>query len=205
MRNQHAGFTLMELLVSLAIFAILSLLVAAALHHSLFAYQKIKDDSAQLSRLAMAEQLMRRDFAEIQPRPVITLNGERFSAIRQPDNQSVEITTASRDNPGGLFNRSSLQRIRYAHSDHQLIRTTWPTLDGYAENEGEKEVLIDHIEDLHIYFIHNKGEKETQWDMSTQLSDAHLPTGIVIDITFTDHRVFHGDFSVVFQKQGENY
>ena len=202
MRNQQPGFTLLELLIALSIFAILSLLVASALHHSLFAYAKIKENSIRLSRLAIAEQLMRRDFANIQARPVTTINGKKLAAVTQSVLPSIEITTASRDNPGGLFNRSNLQRIRYELSDQQLIRTTWLTLDGYAENGGDKEVLLDQVESLHIYFVNSKGEKKLNWDMGTQFSDTHLPAGILIDIDFTNHTVFHGNFSVVFQGQG---
>lgn len=205
MTQKQNGFTLIELLISLALFSILSTLVAAALHHSLLSYKRIKNGSEQLTKLAVAEQLIRRDIAAIQPRPVTTINGKKLQAILEPDKPGIEITTATRDNPGGLLNRSTLQRIRYELIGNQLIRTSWAHLDGNREDKGTQEVLLKDVENLDIYYVDKKGNKKNNWKMSTRFGDTHLPSGISIKINFINQQSFQGFFALVFQKQGATY
>jgi general secretion pathway protein J len=202
--KRQSGFTLVELLVALAIFAVLSVIVASALHHTLFAYSKIKQNQKQLRKLALTEQLLRADIAQCQPRPVYDINGKRFPALYQSSAANLELTTASRVNPSALYDRSTLQRVRYQLQDHQLTRTTWPTLDGYENKKGQTEVLLTHVDTWHLSFVDNKGHTTDHWDMSSQFGTAKLPAGIILDIRLTTRQSFHGVFAIFYQKQGAN-
>jgi general secretion pathway protein J len=201
-KQQQQGFTLIELLISLALFSILSLLVSTALHHSLTTYKHIKDSSKNLSQLAITEQLMQRDFSALQPRPITTANGHLLAPLLQTQNLGVEITTASRDNPGSMLDRSNLQRVRYELKNHQLIRTTWPTLDGNSEEKGKEEVLLSPVKSMRLFFIDDKGEEKDSWDANTSYGNNNLPRGLSVDINLSETAVFHGDFVVTLQKQG---
>lgn len=201
---QQRGFTLVELLIALAIFAVLSVLTASALHHSLFAYDKIKQHQRQLQKLNLTEQLLRNDVAQLQARPVIDINGKKLAALDQPHATTLDLTTASRANPQALFERSSLQRVRYQLKNHDLLRITWPTLDGFSDKTEQIEVLLNQVNALKFTFIDNKGRSYTEWHMSAELGPVALPAGICVDITWADKREFHGDFAVFYQKQGAN-
>lgn len=197
--RRQAGLTLIELLISLFIFAILSVLVTQALHHSLFSYQKIKRGSERLLKLNLAEQLMRHDFAKLQARYVTTVTGEKQAAIKETKKPGIELTTASRNNPNNLFARSTLQRVRYTLVKDNLIRTTWPTLDGYFTEKGNQETLLQHIKKFSIRFVGKNGDLKDHWTLSARIGDTHLPRGFVMAITFQDGAIFHGNFSVLFQ------
>jgi type II secretion system protein J len=148
---------------------------------------------------------MRADIAAIQPRPVVDVNGKHYSALFEDSPVSLSFTTATRYNPGALFDRSTLQRVRYALLNHELIRTTWATLDGYDDSNGLSEVLLTHIDHLVFNFVDAKGNRKDHWEMEALFSNTKLPAGILLDIDFSNKQTFHGDFSIFYQKEGVTY
>lgn len=199
----NQGFTLIELLVSLVLFAILGILVANALQNSIRNYQVTQRSTSSLFQLSLTESLMRRDFAMIQPRPTIDTNGQFIAAITFPEHSSLEITTASRSNPGGLLNRSTLQQVRYSLQRDRLVRTTWPELDGRFDKDAIQEILLTDVDQLHFSLIDQTGNRKDHWNLSHRFDDDNLPAAVSVDITFKNKTQFNGCFSVVFQPQGD--
>lgn len=193
------GFTLVELLVSLVLFAILGVLVANALQNSIQTYQVTRHASENISQLTLTRQLMQHDFSAIQPRPTIDASNTYVAPIYFPSESTLEIITASRSNPGGMLNQSTLQAVRYSLQDSELIRTTWPTLDGRLESQATHEVLLDKIESLQFSLTDKDGSRNNTWTLSNTFNDPHLPTAVSVDIIFKNQSEFHTSIALDFQ------
>ncbi|HSC47386.1 MAG TPA: type II secretion system minor pseudopilin GspJ, partial [Gammaproteobacteria bacterium] len=130
MKRSTRGFTLLELLVAIAIFAVLAVMAYGGLNSVI--RQREQNDTAmlRLKQLQQAMAIMTRDFAQMAPRPVRDqLGGVHCALSAGPNNvPPIEFTRGGWTNPLGVI-RSTQQRVAYALEDGTLVRYTWPELD----------------------------------------------------------------------------
>ncbi len=164
-RLQRA-FTLIEVLVALAIFGVLSVLSYQALAMTLDNADLL---NARMDRLRAVQQTMRllgRDLTQATPRPVRDpLSGGMIPSIRtDPGTQfALEVTHGGWANPAGLA-RSTLQRSSYRVEDGELIRFHWNVLDAALASEPFTTVLLDEVESIEFNYLPPGGsEWSAQW------------------------------------------
>ncbi len=164
-RRRGSGFSLIEVLVSLAIFGILSVLAYQALGQS-FANAELLGD--RMDRLRAIQQTMRilgQDLIQAAPRPVRDpLGGGYAGAIRtQPGTEfALEITRGGWPNPAGLP-RGTLQRASYRVDEGELLRLHWNVLDPTLANEPVTTVLLDDVESILFNYLPHGGDWTSQW------------------------------------------
>ena len=129
--SKPAGFTLLEVLLALVIFAILSLSAYAVLQGVLRNDEVSRAKIARLSELQRAMTTLSRDFTQPLPRPS-RMDGENSAAVfeSQPaqlesEDGAVLFIRAGWLNPGGILRRSELQKVGYRLSNQTLERLTW--------------------------------------------------------------------------------
>ena len=159
-RGRGAGFTLLELLVSLAIFALLATMAYTALNTVLNARKEVTQRAARLTELQTAFMVMERDIEEAVGRPVRDELGDQQPALKGGGVGTVVLTLTRTGwrNPLGLA-RSDLQRVDYGFNNQKLLRESWATLDRAPGNEPYDEVLISGVSAVDVRFL----GQDSQW------------------------------------------
>ena len=162
--SQQAGFTLLELLISSIIFAIMALMAYGGLSNVI---DNSKASGEALDRLREVQQsvsIMDRDFSQIVTRPIRDEYGvvQPFLLTNINSDELVEFTRGGRVNPANLL-RSSLLRVAYRFEENAVIRVQWQSLDRAQGIEPRLTTIIEDVEDISINFLDNNGETSDRW------------------------------------------
>lgn len=144
--GEQAGFTLVELLVALAIFGLIAVAGGYLLGFSLKAQESTGQSLDRLSSVRRASVLLTADMAQLVPRISRDERGDRQAAV-------VGDQTILAFVRGGWTNdseapRSSLQKLSYSLVDRSLVRTSWPMVDGVAPDRAVRSRLMTGISKL---------------------------------------------------------
>lgn len=177
--RQH-GFTLLELLVAISVFATMSVMAYGGLRNvidnsnaSERSMQRMKDVQTSVSLLSRdLSHLFKRDIRDEYGNPQDFLQTEHDPDIL------IEFTRSGRRNPAGLA-RSSLQRAAYRLIDGTLVRLSWPQLDRAPGVEPYESEVIDKVKSLEIRFFDDTGNSHSQWPPLNSTS----ATGAAIQLT----------------------
>jgi general secretion pathway protein J len=163
-----AGFTLLELLVALAIFSLLSVMSYSGLRSVMEQRALTGQEAERLGRLQKIYLLMQRDIEQVVARPVRDEYGTELPPLAGAE--VLQLTRGGWRNPLGHA-RSTLQRVGYAYEDEQLVRYTWLVLDRAQDSQPLKQPLTDEITGMSVRYLHNN-EWKTSWSGT---ADAALP------------------------------
>lgn len=182
MKNQR-GFTLVEMLVALAIFAVISAAGVSVMSFTLRQSGPVEAASARLEQLQIARTVMRNDLGQIAARPVRGQFGERLPVGLQggfiPGSDAVlSFVRGGWENPGGLEPRSSLQYVAYVFDDGELRRVSRPMLDPTLETPEESVTLLTGVKNFRVTFFFN-GQWLERWLPTS--GGGFTPTIIAID------------------------
>ncbi|MBT6275630.1 MAG: type II secretion system minor pseudopilin GspJ [Chromatiales bacterium] len=141
MRRYVAGFTLLEVMVSVASLSLLAALAHGGLVQTLATHQHASLSIRNTLAVQRGLSIIDRDLAGLAPRSVTLAAGQLAPAFVASDS-GFEF---SRDGylPAAEARSSSLQRVRYLVTDGALVRQHWNVLDraGSTGIAGEREVL----------------------------------------------------------------
>jgi general secretion pathway protein J len=177
------GFTLLELLVALAIFAVLGVAAYAGLDAVLDAKDRIETRSDQLGRLQMLFVHMARDIEQTAGRSVRDNYGDPLPPLIGSDT-ALEFTRAGWRNPAG-HRRSQLQRVAYGIKDESLTRATWDVLDRAQDSASRTTNLLGEVTALEIRYLDGAGEWRPDWPPpggTQQPAAAPLPRAIEVTL-----------------------
>ena len=185
----HA-FTLIEVLVSLAIFAILAALAYGALSQTLDSAELLNDRMDRLQAIQRTMRLLSEDLQQLSPRPIRDELGDGFGPALDTGFQSgfaLELTHGGWSNPI-VLPRSTLQRSAYRIEEDELIRYHWMVLDRTLANEPRSVALLDGVESILFRFLEANGEWTEQWPPSNRpgaLGARQRPRAVEIILTLT--------------------
>jgi len=170
-KQTNTGFTLLELLVAIAVFAVLAIMSYGTLSNVLLAQSQTREAAQQLNRVQKAMLHIERDLLQVVVRPIRDDTGTPFPALAGAEfgHYRLEFTRTGYPNPNNAA-RSYLQRITYAMPDdeeHKLYRYIWPSLDRGGIHEPHKLLLLDDVEELVLHFYDNQGEEHSSWPPPT--------------------------------------
>jgi len=154
-----AGFTLLELLVALAIFGLLAVMSYSGLHSVLEQRSMTELEADRLGRLQKIYLIMQRDIEQVVPRPVRDEYGAELPPVAGAE--VLQLTRGGWRNPLGQA-RSTLQRVSYAFEDEQLIRYTWSVLDRAQDSQPVRQTLSEDFTQMEIRYL-EKTDWKTSW------------------------------------------
>jgi general secretion pathway protein J len=195
------GFTLFELMVSVAIFAILAALGYASLNNSMRYREVIDRNLAKLHDLQTTVRLLAQDFEELAPRPVRDpLGGPKQPSLLADGRNAyaVLLTRAGWANTAGL-QRPALQRVGYFVDNGTLRRDSWTVLDATQLNEPVKRELIKKVKRFEVKFMDNGRQWLTQWPPTGSVSPASerdRPLAVEVTLELDDWGVITRLFEV---------
>ncbi len=168
------GFTLLEILIAMAVFAIMSVMAYSGLRVLLDARAATSLRSERLAELQITLYLLGEDLAQSIARPVRDEYGAQEPGSRGGTHS--ELLSLSRSVPAWSAYQagSQLQRISYRFEQGSLYRLAWTTLDRTQQTEYRRRKLID-LERIHLRFFDQ--DWTDSWSSST--------TPKAVEIVFT--------------------
>lgn len=179
------GFTLLELVIAVAIFSLVSVMAYSGLYSAQMTSQRVEEAGDRLSALQVAFSLMGRDLQQSVNRPVRDAFGEMqlaFMGARSGVGAMLEFTRTGLRNPAG-FARSSLQRVAYGVEEDELLRLTWPSLDRGYGAEPVRTPILTGVKQVELRFMDIDRNWIDQWPPITAQTSTESLLPIAVEIT----------------------
>ncbi len=163
--KRRRGFTLIEVLVAMAIFGVMSILAYQALGQTFFNADELGLRMDRLQAIQRTMRLLGRDLMQTAPRPIRDpYDGPPQPAIRTTATSlfALELTHGGWPNPAGLP-RSTLQRVAWRIEEGELVRLHWGVLDATLNTDPVGTVLLDGVESIEFRYLAASGEWTNQW------------------------------------------
>lgn len=203
-RDQQ-GFTLLEVMIAMSIFAIMGVASYQLLSGEIRTQKRLQAHSERQDHWQRSMMRMSRDLQQLISRSVRQDYGDQQSALVS-DGQSLQFTRGGWSNPIGRT-RSNLQRLEYSlqvdagsvstdyttrakrnNSDAPYLRRRfWSHLDRAPGSEPIQQMLFVGLEDIRLRFFH--AEKRvwlSRWPENDDL-EQNLPQAIEITLVTAEY------------------
>lgn len=184
MMGYRYGFTMLEMLVAIAVFALFALLGQQVTDGMLRADTIGAEQAQKLTVIRQTMQLLGHDLTQMVPRAVRNAKGESEPALLVEPNEagSFRFIRAGVPNPQMALARSHLLKVGYRIRQGHLERLSWPEIEGSAGEVVVQRLMPARRIRLHFY-------DGRQWSSHWQAQQA-IPLAIKMQID-------SGEFGVI--------
>ena len=197
---QHKGFTLLEVLIAIAIFSLISLSSFTIFDTVIRSDETSEKLSKRHNELQRAFLIIERDIMQIAQRSIringesplsgfLQTSGDEFSS----NEQALAFVRHGWTNPGLLLPRSDVQAVAYRLVDQTLERLHYNFVDAVVGTEPKIQPLISKVSAL-TFEYYNGEEWRKGW------SKEYLPLAIAIEVNTKDYGVIRRQFLVAGSK-----
>ena len=194
--SHEGGFTLVEVLIALFIFSLISVGSVSALSSAINGKAQIEAKLDAMTDIQLSRSLMQADFDAV----IVRSTRDSFGMIepyvmRGGVDTLISFTRTGRPNPGGLERRGDLQRVSYLFENGQFIRRVL-SHENPGQNTGVTDrVLLTALDDVEVmFFTKNQDSSRPTIELTPDTSKALI--GLQFAITFTDGRILTQDFEL---------
>lgn len=180
--SKPKGFTLIEMLVALAIFTLLGLASSVVLSTVLDSDETTKKFSVRLKALQQGFSVLERDLGQMVARTPRLLDGDRSSSVIQTGENMLGSETEALMfyrigwlNPDGMLPRGSIQSVAYVVQEGRLERWYYPYPEPEVGAEPLKTLVIDKV--LAVKYSFFSGDK---WER--KIDTKELPQAIAMEV-----------------------
>ena len=160
-RTSIGGFTLVELLVAMAIVAVIGAIALTGLS-TVLQQQAIAEERSQRWRdIQFAMHIIAQDLAQVHPRAARDESGETWKPsflIGVTEQFAVELSRGGWANPAGLP-RGHVLRVAYDWEESGntlLVRFHWPAIDRTLTTPPVRTELLTGVEEMQIRLLDRK-------------------------------------------------
>ncbi|HUE78646.1 MAG TPA: type II secretion system minor pseudopilin GspJ [Sphingomicrobium sp.] len=153
-----AGFTLVEMLVALTIFALLAAAGVGILRASVDTQSAVDQKLAEVGAVGRLHALLASDLGQAALRPTRDSGGERPAFIG--DARGMQLVRAGWSNPDGEA-RSNLQRVEWRFEPAGLARIGHRRLDG--GDDGQPAILARSLDQVAFRYRSLSGDWTSVW------------------------------------------
>jgi len=153
-RNRpDSGFTLVEMLIALFIFALLSAGAMSAMFSSIQTKDRLGAAVEAVSEIETARALIKSDMANV----ILRTNRDPYGSPEQYSLSGgaetlLTFTRTGRENPGGLEKRGDVQRVAYVFEDNNFLRRSFAADNPAPLTPLRDRVLIANLDNVDISF-----------------------------------------------------
>ncbi len=193
------GFTLLEILVAIAIVTLIGMASSSVLTTVLDTDEISEQRFEQLQKLQRAIMFVERDLQQAVARSV-RIEGESNQMVISGDSNAFEsdadglaLVRAGWHNPQLVLPRSTLQAVAYRIQEEQLQRVYSDYVDNIVGYEPKVRVMLEGVQDLQFQFLVAE-DQNTTWQDS--FSGNQLPFAIAIEISTTEFGLIRREFAL---------
>lgn len=189
MIRPHRGVTLIELLVAIAIFGVLSAVAYRALAVVLESRDRVEQEERKWRELGLLFARLEQDVAAVAPRPIRDANSRIVPAF-------VGNRASSNGAEGGmLFTRTGFaadaevvgppRRVGYRLRGGAIELLAWDALDQGPRAEPLVTALLRNVTSMDLRYLDGRGEWHAAWPSGGQAIDVRtsLPSAVEVAIT----------------------
>jgi general secretion pathway protein J len=182
-RAASAGFTLVEMLVAVAIFAIASALAFGGLSALTRARSQLDAQNERLGRLQFAVGLIERDLRSAVARGVRDAYGAPLPPLLGASGR-IELSRLGQANALALP-RAAIERVGYRLEAATLRRDRYAVLDRVPSSLPLTDALLDRVESIEWRYVGNDGREVSQWPPRTAAQT--LPRAVLLILRLEDY------------------
>ncbi|HLR17780.1 MAG TPA: type II secretion system minor pseudopilin GspJ [Alcanivoracaceae bacterium] len=201
--SQQQGFTLLEVIIAIAIFAAMYVLAQYAFTQSLDQRAMLAEHAEMKEEKQRALLFLTQDIEQLIARPVRDNYGDLQPALLG----TLDTLSFSRlgwANVMDLRQRSQIQRVHYAVDDGQLVRYHWPYLDSQVDAEPIATPLLNGVEEVRWRYLAAQNNAMEWQELWPPLAAEHthalyqpLPLSLELMVYFKDGSELHRYFRTV--------
>ena len=195
-RDVSAGFTLIEVLVAMAITALISAVAYGALSSALSGAESVRSAMLRSQNINQTLTLLSRDIRQVVNRSIVDEFDQRAPALNGGalSRYPLTLTRAGWHNSTGAP-RSALQRVRWWIEDDVLWRAHFPVLDRTPGTEAIETAMLDDVERFEVRFLPTISDVKSDrddviddrnwrdnWMLDVSQPGLELPTPAAIEI-----------------------
>jgi general secretion pathway protein J len=178
------GFTLLELLVALAILALLSVLGYRAIASLADSEVRLSAETAHWRSLDALFMRLEADLRQAQPRDARTATGSEPACLGGTDGDGNADLRFSRSGPEFTLEPGSAgQRLGYRLRNGAVEVLYWPYLDIAPGSLPAPYVLAEGITRFRVDYLDRRGAPHDQWPVA---GEPPLPRAVRVELTLAD-------------------
>lgn len=194
--SNHKGFTLLEVLIAMSIFALISLASFSLFNTVTASEDKSSKRIEGMNHIQRAFILIERDFLQIAQRTVRFAGDSPSTKFIHTDSNNFESTSQSIGfvrngwtNPGLLLPRSDMQSVAYQVNDETLERVHYNFVDASLSEVPKVRKLLTGVNDISIEFYY-----AGKWNKTYE--EDGLPRAISIELDTQEFGIIKRKFLV---------
>lgn len=203
-QRHQQGFTLLEILIAMAIFTLIGLASTGLLTTVIDSNELSETRFNKLQALQRAMITIERDIQQAVPRP-IRVEGEMQEVAMaggetaESDDDGIGFVRSGWHNPQLMLPRSTLQYVAYRLREEKLERLYSNYLDNVIGHEPKVRPLLENIESFKVEFIapsnnSEEGLKEDKW--SDSYKGTALPRAVAVEFVSKDFGLIRREFAI---------
>ena len=161
--NKQQAFTLLEIIIAMAIAALIGVAAMNLLDSATIAHKNIQNQGTRYNQIERALLFISNDIQQIAPRKFRDEFGDKKNNLTSDDSigkTHLSFTRLGRRNPARLA-RSNLEKLTYLVDEETLKRISYAYPDGMNVEQGLSRTLLDNVESLKLNFY--DGEEWTDY------------------------------------------
>jgi general secretion pathway protein J len=198
--KRQRGFTLLEVLIAMAIFALIAFGATQILTTVTDAEEASEERFQALQNLQRAMLVMERDFLQMVPRKT-RVEGEVTDTLIfageylfDSSSDGLGFVRAGWHNPQLVLPRSTMQSVAYRVNEDKLERLYSTYVDNSVGFEPKVRVLLEGIEKIEFEFLEKFDTKEFTWEEAESVEE--LPIAVAVIITSQLYGEIRREFKV---------
>lgn len=162
--SKARGFTLMEIIVVLAVFALIGVISGQIISGVLDNQRLLADRGDRLAEVQLAMKILQRDVMQLNARRIRDQLGDSTEPLMIGADGMMEFTRAGWRNPLQQP-RSELQRVGYIVQDDDLYRAYWSVLDRPPDAEPHLQKLLSGVKQIEFFALDVSGNEHSFWPL----------------------------------------
>ncbi len=187
-RKAVAGFTLIEVMVAIMVFASLSIAAYQVVNQVQRSNEQSAEKTVRLQQIQRAMIVLESDFRQMAAR---TFKGRANATttrmlyageyVLDSDSNGILFTRLGWQNPQQAFPRGEVLKVGYRLVEHKLERVWWRYPDSAEGQEPLTRDVLDKVEGISFRFY-----ADDQWQPTWE-SENQLPSAVEVNMTLQDY------------------